>query len=55
MSLFPNVGGQSVAGEGLGSRVTSRNDCRYAFIAGQSAALRTSFQFAAAYVRVADT
>jgi hypothetical protein len=28
MSLFPKVGGQSVAGDGVGSRVGSRKDAR---------------------------
>jgi hypothetical protein len=54
MSVFPNVAGQSCCGAGrVGSvaspaAVPSTTSCRYASIAGQSAALRASFQVAIA-------
>jgi len=48
MSLLPNVGGQSCCGAGLGTLVSPvASACRQASIAGQSAALRVSFQTAA--------
>ena len=53
ISELPNVGGQSVCGAGLGTVVPVRRDIRQASRAGQSAALRVSFQTPTAPVRVA--
>jgi hypothetical protein len=53
ISELPKVGGQSVCGAGLGTVVPVRSDSRHASRAGQSAALRTSFQTPTAPVRVA--
>jgi hypothetical protein len=53
MSELPNVGGQTVLGAGFGTDPPVCRDARQASTAGQSAALRTSFQTAAPYVRVA--
>jgi hypothetical protein len=44
MSLLPNVAGQSCCGAGLGTEAPVRSDIRQRSMAGQSAALRTSFQ-----------
>ena len=53
MSELPKVGGQSCCGAGLGTDVPVRSDSRQASTAGQSAALRVSFQTPTAPVRVA--
>jgi hypothetical protein len=53
MSEFPNVGGQSCCGAGRAIGVPFSRDCRHASMAGQSAALRVSFQTAAPNVLVA--
>ena len=42
MSELPNVTGQSIPGDGLAIGLPLTSDCRYASIAGQSPALRTS-------------
>ena len=54
MSELPNVGGQSCWGPGGAVVSPAWSACRHASMAGQSAALRVSFQTAAPYVRVAD-
>ena len=54
MSELPNAAGQSVSGDGRATVPgAARSDMRQASIAGQSAALRASFQTAAPYVRLA--
>lgn len=47
MSEFPNLSGQAVFGAGFSTDVPVRSDKRHASMAGQSAALRASFQTAA--------
>jgi len=44
MSVLPKFGAQSCCGAGRVPGVPSTSDCRYASIAGQSAAFRESFQ-----------
>src|SRR5258708_6413443 len=53
ISELPNVAGQSAWGAGLGAGVPVRSDSRHVSRAGQSAALRTSFQTPTAPPRVA--
>ena len=53
MSELPKVAGQSVSGAGRETVVPVLSDSRHASIAGQSAALRVSFQTPTALVRVA--
>jgi hypothetical protein len=54
MSVLPNVGfGQSVAGAGGLSGLEVSSESRNASIAGQSAALRASFQTAVTELSVA--
>src|SRR5215475_11392666 len=53
MSMLPKVAGQSCCGAGRGAGGPPRSDMRHASVAGQSAALRASFQTAAPYVLVA--
>ena len=53
MSTLAKVDGQSCCGAGRGAGGPPRSDMRHASVAGQSAALRASFQTAAPYVLVA--
>ena len=47
MSELPKLAGQSVSGAGRGTPPLPRSEMRQASMAGQSAALRVSFQTAA--------
>jgi hypothetical protein len=53
MSVLPNLGGQLVRGAGLLSGLAVSSESRKESIAGQSAALRASFQTAVTELFVA--
>src|SRR5438093_4856393 len=55
ISVLPNVAGQSTWGRGWAIGLPACTDARQASIAGQSAALRTSFHTATAKLFVAAT
>ena len=54
MSVLPKFAGQSCCGAGRVIGFPFTSDCRYASIAGQSAALRASFQTATPKAFVAN-